>query len=168
MAAENQQWVLKITSWVSRDIESRINMPPFSDWHVIEVEVEVTLQLTVGQSVSMSRYRAHSGTCDQILLSVRRLFSESCCHVFVGRPLWREVGSVICLSQSSNVPLFISSIYFTYVLQFSNYIWSFIWSRLSTADYAKLPQWQLLPLTQPRNGPRRKYSFFQLFCCSVI
>jgi hypothetical protein len=52
-----------------------------------------------GQSVSMSRYRAHSGTCDQILLSVWRSSSESCCLVFVGRPLRREVGSVICLSQ---------------------------------------------------------------------
>jgi hypothetical protein len=36
---------------------------------------------------NMSRYRAHSGTCDQILLSVRRFFSESCCLVSVGRPL---------------------------------------------------------------------------------
>jgi hypothetical protein len=41
---------------------------------------------TDGQSVIMSRYRAHSGTCDQILLSVRRLFSEICCLVFLGRP----------------------------------------------------------------------------------
>jgi hypothetical protein len=63
-----------------------------------EVEVKVTLPLTVGQSVSMSRYQVHSGTCDQILLSVRRLFSESCCLVSVGRPLWRQVGSVICRS----------------------------------------------------------------------
>jgi hypothetical protein len=51
------------------------------------------------QSVSMSRYRAHSGTCDQILLSVRRLFSESCCLVSLGRPLWREVGSVFSKSK---------------------------------------------------------------------
>jgi hypothetical protein len=51
---------------------------------------------TDGQSASMSRCRARSGTCDQILLSVRRLLSESCCLVSVGRPLWREVGSVIC------------------------------------------------------------------------
>jgi hypothetical protein len=33
---------------------------------------------TDGQSVNMSRYRVHSGICDQILLSVRRLFSEIC------------------------------------------------------------------------------------------
>jgi hypothetical protein len=51
---------------------------------------------TDGQSVTTSRCRAHSGTCDQILLSVRRWFSESYCLVSVGRPLWREVGSVIC------------------------------------------------------------------------
>jgi hypothetical protein len=45
-----------------------------------------------GQSVSVSRYRAHSGTCDLILLSVQRLLSESCYLVSVARPLWREVG----------------------------------------------------------------------------
>jgi hypothetical protein len=61
-----------------------------------------------------------SGTCDQILLSVRRLFSEICCLVSMGRPIWREVGSVICLSLSSNLPLFTSNIYVTCVLQFSN------------------------------------------------
>jgi hypothetical protein len=43
---------------------------------------------------SVSLYRSHSETCDQILLSVRRLLSGSCCLVSVGRPLWREVGSV--------------------------------------------------------------------------
>jgi hypothetical protein len=42
---------------------------------------------TNGQSARMSRFRAHSGTCDQILLSVRMLFFESCCLVSVGRPL---------------------------------------------------------------------------------
>jgi hypothetical protein len=42
---------------------------------------------TDGQSVGMSRYRDHSGTCDQILLSVRMLFSESCCLVSEERSL---------------------------------------------------------------------------------
>jgi hypothetical protein len=42
---------------------------------------------TDGQSVIISRYPAHSGTCDQISLSVGRLFSEICCLVFLGRPL---------------------------------------------------------------------------------
>jgi hypothetical protein len=80
------------------------------------------------RSVGMSRYRAHSGTCDQILLFVRRLFSEICC-LSAGRPLWREVGSVICLSQSSNSPAFTSNIYVTCVLQFSNlYIYIYIYN----------------------------------------
>jgi hypothetical protein len=58
---------------------------------------------TDGQSVIMSRYRAHSGTCDQILLSVRRLFPEICCLVFFWGALSDEVTSVIPLSQSSNL-----------------------------------------------------------------
>jgi hypothetical protein len=58
------------------------------------------LRLTVSQSDSMSRCQAHSETCDQMLLSVWRLLSESGCLVSVGRPLWREVGAVTCHSQS--------------------------------------------------------------------
>jgi hypothetical protein len=50
----------------------------------------------VSQSVSMSWCRAGSGTCDQILLPVGILLSESCGLVSVGRPLWREDGSAIC------------------------------------------------------------------------
>jgi hypothetical protein len=42
---------------------------------------------TDSQSVSMSWRRAHLGTCDQILI-----LSEFSCVIFVGRPLWREVG----------------------------------------------------------------------------
>jgi hypothetical protein len=43
-----------------------------------------------------SERRAHFGTCDQILI-----LSEFCCLVSVGRPLWREVGSVSCQSLSA-------------------------------------------------------------------
>jgi hypothetical protein len=54
-------------------------------------KVEVTLRLTVSQSVSQSVSTswcgAHSGTCDQILLPVGRLLSESCGFVSVERPL---------------------------------------------------------------------------------
>jgi hypothetical protein len=85
-----------------------------------KIAILVSHITTDGQSVVMSRYRAHSGTCDQILLSVRRLLSEICCLVFLGRPLWREDGSVICLSLSSNLPLFTSIIYVTCVSQFNN------------------------------------------------
>jgi hypothetical protein len=52
----------------------------------IKEEAEVTLRLTVNnQYVKISS--PHSETCDQILLSVRRLLSESCCLVSVGSPL---------------------------------------------------------------------------------
>jgi hypothetical protein len=44
----------------------------------------------------MSWCRAHSGTCDQILLPVGMLLSESCGLVSVGLPLWQEDGSAIC------------------------------------------------------------------------
>jgi hypothetical protein len=60
---------------------------------------------TDGQSVIMSRYRAHSGTCDQILLSARRLFSENCCLVSVGRPLWREVEVTLQLTVGQSVSM---------------------------------------------------------------
>jgi hypothetical protein len=92
----------------------------------------------LGQSVSMPRYRAHSETCDQILLSVRRLFSESYCLVSVGRPLWREVGSVICSSQSVVIYQYLHQAFTLHVF-YSSVIYVqciFIQSRLSTADYA--------------------------------
>jgi hypothetical protein len=48
---------------------------------------------------SVSHYVKVSSTLwdlwPDIILSVRRLFSDSCCLVSVGRPLWREVRSVI-------------------------------------------------------------------------
>jgi hypothetical protein len=101
-------------------------------------KVTVTLQLTV----SMSRYRAHSGTRDQILHSVRRLFSESYCLVSVGRPLWREVGSVICHSQCIVMYQYLHQEFTLHVFYSSaiyiQYIQSFIQSRLSTTDYALL------------------------------
>jgi hypothetical protein len=62
-------------------------------------EVEVTLRLTVSQSVSQSvclDVGYPCGTCDQILLPVGMLLSETCGLVSVGRPLWREDGSIIC------------------------------------------------------------------------
>jgi hypothetical protein len=63
-----------------------------------QVEVEVTLQLTVDQSVSMFWCRAYSGICDLMLLPVGRLLSETCSLVSVWRPLWREDGSALCSS----------------------------------------------------------------------
>jgi hypothetical protein len=44
----------------------------------------------------MSWCRVHSGTCDQILLTVGTLLSESCGLVSVGRPLRPEDGFTVC------------------------------------------------------------------------
>jgi hypothetical protein len=57
------------------------------------VEVEVTLRLTVIQSVCLG-IEYPCGTCDQILFPVGMLLSEICGLVSVGSPLWREDGSV--------------------------------------------------------------------------
>jgi hypothetical protein len=56
---------------------------------------EVTLRLRVSQSVCLGAEHP-CGTCDQILLPVGMLLSETCGHASVARPLWREGGSVIC------------------------------------------------------------------------
>jgi hypothetical protein len=105
---------------------------------------------TDGQSVSMSRYLAHSGTCDQILLSVLRLLSESCCLVSVGHPLWQEVGSVICHSQCIVIYQYLHQAFMLHVLQFSNLYTIYTkllsvpsrYSRLCSTSYyeLKLPQ----------------------------
>jgi hypothetical protein len=58
-------------------------------------KVEVTLRLTVSQSVCLGIDHP-SGTCDQILLPVGSLLPESCGHVSVGRSLRREDGSAVC------------------------------------------------------------------------
>jgi hypothetical protein len=59
------------------------------------VEVEVTLRLTVSQSVCLGIEHPF-GACDQILLPVGMLLSEIWGLVSVGSPLWREDGSAIC------------------------------------------------------------------------
>jgi hypothetical protein len=58
------------------------------------VEVEVTLRLTVSQSVCLG-IEYPCGTCDQILFPVGMLLSEICCLISVGRPLQTD-GSAIC------------------------------------------------------------------------
>jgi hypothetical protein len=56
---------------------------------------------TDGQSVSLSWCRAHSGTCNQILLPVRMLLSKTCRLVSVGCSLFLKRGRV-CNLQCSN------------------------------------------------------------------
>jgi hypothetical protein len=48
---------------------------------------------TDSQSVCLSWCRGPSGTNDQIFTFI---LNESCSPVYMGRPLWREVGSVFC------------------------------------------------------------------------
>jgi hypothetical protein len=55
------------------------------------VKVKVTLRLTVGQSVSFC-VESHLG-----LMTRYWLLFDSYGLVFVGRPLWREDGSVFCI-----------------------------------------------------------------------
>jgi hypothetical protein len=59
------------------------------------VEVQVTLRLTVSQSVCLG-IEYPCGTCDQILLPLGVLVSEICGLISVRRPLWREDRSAIC------------------------------------------------------------------------
>jgi hypothetical protein len=59
------------------------------------VDVEVTLRLTVNQSVCLG-IEHPCGTCDQILLPVGMLLSEICDLISMGRPLWREEWYAIC------------------------------------------------------------------------
>jgi hypothetical protein len=64
-----------------------------------KVEVEVTLRLTIGQSVSQSVCLGIEHPCwtwDQILLFIGRLLSEIDGLLSVERPLWREEGPAIC------------------------------------------------------------------------
>jgi hypothetical protein len=68
------------------------------DW--CQAEVEVTLRLTVSQSVSQSVCLGIEYPCktyDQILFPVGMLLSEICGLVSAGRPLWQEDGSAICI-----------------------------------------------------------------------
>jgi hypothetical protein len=72
--------------------------------------IEVTLRLTVSQSVSQSEclgIEYPCGTCDQILLPVGMLLSEICCLLSVGRPLWREDGSKVEVSLQLTVRLYV-------------------------------------------------------------
>jgi hypothetical protein len=58
---------------------------------VNQVKVKVTLRLTVSQSVSLC-VESHLGLMTRYLLLI-----DSYGLVFLGRPLWREDGSVFCI-----------------------------------------------------------------------
>jgi hypothetical protein len=69
-----------------------------------------TLRLRVSQSVCLGT-EPTLWTFDQILLPFREFGSGICCPVSVGRPLWREAGSVLCKSHSSQLSVCTFTIY---------------------------------------------------------
>jgi hypothetical protein len=84
----------------------------------------------------MSWRRAHLGTSDQILI-----LSEFRCVVFVGRPLWREVGFVSCQSLSAIIIHCQFFLLFLFVFSRHTFYVYTIYARpsqprLSTADHA--------------------------------
>jgi hypothetical protein len=87
-----------------------------SQWS--QVKVKVTLRLTVSQSVRL-------GVEPRLRHTTRYYFLfESYCPVHVGRPLWREVGSVVCncywpsLAQSFSGPSPVGPVAIFYCLRF--------------------------------------------------
>jgi hypothetical protein len=90
----------------TRTLLSPLGRSNFSHWITyVRVRVRVTLQLTVSQSVRL-------GVEPRLGLMTRYLFLYESCHpVYMGRPLWREDGSVVCQSVRNNV---IFSIYIVY------------------------------------------------------
>jgi hypothetical protein len=109
---------------------------PVACTYNVLVRVRVTLQLTVSQSVRLG-VEPRLGLMTRYLIIY--LSFESYCPVCMGRPLWREDGSVICLGQS--VVMSFVSIYtlFTstsYQLTYLQYVQGLCQSRLGTAVYA--------------------------------
>jgi xanthosine utilization system XapX-like protein len=71
-------------------------------WRLSQVKVRVALRPTVSRPVSLG-VKPHLGPKIRFLL-----LSDSCSFVDVGRPFWREDGSVICLGHSQQ---YMSSIF---------------------------------------------------------
>jgi hypothetical protein len=102
----------------------------------ILVKVKVTLQLTVSQSLCQG--------IEPILGLLTRYYflPEGCFLKFAVSSFWGalsdERSGVICLSLSSNLPLFTSNIYVTYVLQFSNLYTMNIKLQSVPSEYSRL------------------------------
>jgi hypothetical protein len=94
--------------------------PPHRIFTPSKVKVKVTLRLTVGQSLSLG-VESHLGLMTRYLL----LF-DSYGLVFVGRPLWREDGSVFCIccwsspAQSLSGPILLGVATIFHCLSFEN------------------------------------------------
>jgi hypothetical protein len=125
------------------------------DWLDSQVRVKVTLRLTVSQSISLG-VESHLGLMNRYLL----LF-DSYGLGFVGRPLWREDGSVFCTCSwplpaqyfSGLSPLVLATIF--YCLQ----IWDFPFHR-----FLRLAGWRWRYSAQPPHG----YDFILIWMASYI
>jgi hypothetical protein len=93
----------------------------------LTVEVEVTLLLTVSQSVSLG-VESHLGLMTRYIL----LF-DNYGLAFVGRPLWREDGSVFCIccwplpaqSFSGPIPLGLATVFYCLRFETSLFVASY-------------------------------------------
>jgi hypothetical protein len=114
------------------------------------VRVRVTLRLTVSQSFRL-------GFEPRLGLMTRYLFPhESCCPVYMGRPLWREDGSVFCQGQSIICHLSVYTYYLQhdiYQLIYVQYVQGLCQSKLGTADYALLIVATATTAVSHLNGP---------------
>jgi hypothetical protein len=111
----------------------------------------------------MWRYRSHFGTCDQILLS------EICRLVSVERPLWREVGTVICHSQSVVIYQYVHKAFTLNVLYSSAiYIYNIYGSRSRyfTTDGQSVSRSVCLGVGHPL-GAHDQILLFSFFCLKI-
>jgi hypothetical protein len=104
----------------------RYSTPPLTSILSLKIKVQVTLRLTVSQSVSLG-VEPHLGLMTRYLL-----FFESYGLVFLGRPLWREDGSVFCIycssspaSFSGSSPLSLVTIFYCLRFEISLFITSY-------------------------------------------
>jgi hypothetical protein len=98
---------------------------PLTAWVVeVEVKVKVTLRLTVSQWVSLG-IEPHLGPTTRYLF-----LSDSYVLVSVGRPLWREDGSVFCIcrwplpaqSFSGPSPLGLATVFYCLRFETSHFV----------------------------------------------
>jgi hypothetical protein len=85
------QWVLTLWCLVSERSFDLFFRMLAADWLTLKVKVKVTLRLTVSQSVNLG-IEPHLGPMTRYLF-----LSDSYVLVSVGRPLWREDVSVVCM-----------------------------------------------------------------------
>jgi hypothetical protein len=108
-------------------LKSSIQSVPYESDLVVKVKVKVTLRLTVSQSVSLG-IEPHLGPMTRYLF-----LSDSYVLISVGRPLWREDGSVFCVcrwalpaqSFSDPSPLGLATVFYCLRFEISHFVASY-------------------------------------------